>query len=60
MQGGLTYEHGQLAINSAARMIGGATEKRKVNGDVILDGETDEDLKNVCESIINGKYPLKQ
>ena len=59
MQGGLTYEHGQLAINAAARMIGGATEKRKVIGNIILDGETDEDLRKTCESIINGKYSIK-
>lgn len=29
MQGGLTYEHGQLAINAAAKLIGAATEKRR-------------------------------
>ena len=55
MQGGLTYEHGQLAINAAARMIGGATEKRKVNGNVILDGEKDENILRTCESIIKSK-----
>ena len=55
MQGGLTFEHGQLAINAAARMIGGATEKRKVVGHVILDGEKDEDILRTCESIMNKK-----
>ena len=55
MQGGLTYEHGQLAINAAAQMIGGATEKRKVIGDVILDGEKDKSILKACESIIKSK-----
>ena len=53
MQGGLTYEHGQLAINSAAKLIGVATEKRKVSGNIILDGEKDENILKTCEAIIN-------
>ncbi len=57
MQGGLTYEHGQLAINAAARLIGPATEKRKakVMGDVIMEGEIDKSLLQVCEEIIKSR-----
>jgi len=55
MQGGLTYEHGQLAINAAAQMIGAAMPKKKRNCDIILDGETDEKILKKCECIINAK-----
>jgi len=53
VQGGLTYEHGQLAINAAAKLIGGATEKKKeALGNIILDGEKDETILKTCEAII--------
>ena len=57
MQGGLTYEHGQLAINAAARLIGAATEKRKaaVMGDIIMEGEKDKEILRTCEAIINAQ-----
>ena len=62
MQGGLTFEHGQLAIQAAARMIGEAcknTKKKKKSGDVILDGETDGELLRICEEIMNSKLKNK-
>ena len=55
MQGGLTYEHGQLAINAAARLIGPAIKKRKKTGNIILDGEKDKTILKACEAIINPK-----
>jgi hypothetical protein len=58
MQGGLTYEHGQLAINTAARLIGPATGKRKkvkVMGDIVMEGEKDKEVLKACEAIINAK-----
>ena len=58
MQGGLTYEHGQLAINAAARLIGPATGKRKkvkVMGDIVMEGEKDKEVLKACEAIINAK-----
>ena len=55
VQGGLTYEHGQLAINAAAKLIGSATVKKKeVPGNIILDGEKDETILKTCEAIIKG------
>jgi len=53
MQGGLTYEHGQAAINAAAEMIGEASKKKKIAGDIILDGEKDNEILKTCEKIIN-------
>ena len=55
MQGGLTFEHGQLAINAAAKLIGPATEKRKAKtlGNVIVKDEKDRELLQVCEEIMN-------
>lgn len=54
MQGGLTYEHGQLAINAAAKLIGAATEKKnEALGNIILDGEKDEAILKTCEAILN-------
>ena len=55
MQGGLTYEHGQLAINAAAKLIGPANEKRKKAGNIILDGEKDKAILKACENIIKSK-----
>ena len=58
MQGGLTYEHGQLAINAAARLIGPATGKRKkvkVMGDIVMEGEKDKEVLKACEAIINAQ-----
>ena len=58
MQGGLTYEHGQLAINAAARLIGPANGKRKkvkVMGDIVMEGEKDKEVLKACEAIINAK-----
>jgi len=53
LQGGLTYEHGQTAINAAAKLIGPATEKKKeALGNVILDGEKDEKILKACEAIL--------
>ena len=52
MQGGLTYEHGQLAINAAAKMIGVAVPKKIKNIDVKLDGEKDESVLKECKSIL--------
>ena len=57
MQGGLTYEHGQLAINAAARLIGPAVCRRKAKaiGGIIMKGETDKEILKVCEGIIKSK-----
>ncbi|MBQ2553331.1 MAG: methionine gamma-lyase family protein, partial [Treponema sp.] len=55
MQGGLTFEHGQLAINAAARLIGPACEKRKAKGNIIMEGEKDKELLKTCEAIIKSK-----
>ena len=44
MQGGLTFEHGQLAVNTAAQMIGPASKSRKLEGDVIVKNEKDPDI----------------
>ena len=55
MQGGLTFEHGQLAINAAARLIGPACEKRKAKGNIIMEGEKDKELLKPCEAIIKSK-----
>ena len=55
LQGGLTYEHGQMAINAAAQLIGKSTGKKsksKVCGDVVLDGEKDKIIRKACEDII--------
>lgn len=54
MQGGLTYEHGQMAINAAAEMIGEAQAcKKKAIGDIIIDGEKDKTILKSLENIIN-------
>ena len=54
LQGGLTYEHGQTAINAAAKLIGAATEKKKeALKHVILNGEKDKTLLKTCEEILN-------
>ena len=54
LQGGLTYEHGQIAINAAAKVIGAATVKKKeALGNIILDGEKDETILKACEEILN-------
>lgn len=56
MQGGLTYEHGQLAINAAAKLIGSAKPKKKeAVGNIILDGEKDETILKACESILKSQ-----
>lgn len=56
MQGGLTYEHGQLAINAAAKLIGGAREKKtEAHGSVIFNGEKDKTILKVCESILRSQ-----
>ena len=58
LQGGLTYEHGQLAINAAAQLIGksaGRSKKSKTTGDIILDGEKDKRILKACEDIISSK-----
>ena len=57
MQGGLTFEHGQLAINAAARLIGPACEKRKAKamGAIIMEGEKDKEIIKTCEAIIKAK-----
>ena len=56
MQGGLTYEHGQLAINAAAKLIGSAKPKKKeAIGNIILDGEKDETILKACESILKSQ-----
>ena len=55
LQGGLTYEHGQLAINAAAQLIGESSVRRKkskLNGDIILDGEKDKTILKACKDII--------
>ena len=55
MQGGLTYEHGQLAINAAAKMIGVAVHKKSKNTDVKLDGEKDKIILKKCKAILEAK-----
>lgn len=60
MQGGLTYEHGQMAINAAAEMIGEAKVcKKNALGNIILDGEKDETILKSVEEIINTNYKTK-
>jgi len=48
MQGGLTYEHGQLAINAAAQLIGFASGQKKHNAT-----EADNTFLKVSEDIIS-------
>ena len=56
LQGGLTYEHGQTAINAAAKLIGPATQKKKeVLGHVKLDGERDKTILETCEAILKAR-----
>ena len=56
LQGGLTYEHGQTAINAAAKLIGAATEKKKkVIKYVRLEGEKDKTILKTCEEILNAE-----
>lgn len=60
MQGGLTYEHGQLAINAAAKLIGTATKRKKeAISNIILDGEKDISLRKTCETILKRKNKMK-
>lgn len=58
MQGGLTFEHGQLAINAAAQMIGPAKKSRKPRrGDVFIKEEEPELLQSI-ENVVK-KYGLE-
>lgn len=59
MQGGLTFEHGQLAINAAAEMIGPAKKSRKRRGDVIIKNESCIDVIEKVEAIVE-KYGLEK
>lgn len=52
MQGGLTFEHGQLAINAAAQMIGPAKKSRKQAGDVIIKEESGSDIFRAIEEVV--------
>ena len=58
MQGGLTFEHGQLAINAAARMIGPASKSKKLKGDVVIKNEKDPEIIASVEKIVK-KYNLE-
>jgi hypothetical protein len=53
MQGGLTYEHGQLAINAAAKLLGADTEKRRnrIMGEYTLESEN-KNLLKTCETVL--------
>ena len=54
MQGGLTYEHGQLAINAAAKLIGAATEKRRdrLLGDYTTMMNEEKNFLTACETTV--------
>lgn len=54
MQGGLTYEHGQLAINAAAKLIGAATEKRRnrLLGDYTAMMNEEKNFLTACETTV--------
>lgn len=58
MQGGLTFEHGQLAINAAARMIGPASKSKKLKGDVVIKNKKDPEIIASVEKIVK-KYNLE-
>lgn len=58
MQGGLTFEHGQLAINAAARMIGPADKVKKAKGDVIVKEENDPEIITSLDKVVK-EYNLK-